>query len=83
MKLSELGVERPTQDLVTPFHEEWLVTHDDLEYSQEALDFAAKQLSSKDRDRTQGFSASGLGSCHLPSQVHEGAIVSHLGLVGA
>lgn len=69
MKFATLEKKPVKKELVTPHHEKWLKEHDDLEYTQEALDFAAGQLSAVGRDRRGSFSASGLGSCPRSQQI--------------
>lgn len=69
MKLSTFTVESGPKLLVTDRHEDWLKSHANLSYTPDALAFAARELSTGDRDRRFGFSASSLGSCPRAQQL--------------
>jgi hypothetical protein len=63
MGLNELIKASKRQLLVTPVHEQWLMSNPDVELSETVAQWVAKELVAKQRDRTRSWSASSLGGC--------------------
>src|SRR5437764_9887189 len=49
--------------LVTPVHEVFLASTSNVELSEEVAEFVKRELTAKQRDRTQTWSSSSLGGC--------------------
>jgi hypothetical protein len=68
MKFGQLMEVHHSGLYVTERHEAWLKANPNAKYSRKALEFAINQLRSPQRDRTQSFSASGIGGCPRAAQ---------------
>lgn len=66
MKLSQLAKYNLVPPVTLYKHEEWMIN--ERPYTQEAIDFIARELAKVGRDRRGSFSASGLGSCPRQQQ---------------